>query len=135
MDKQYLQKRGHKWLVIVEVPKPLRKRIGRDRFVKSLGTDSLAQANKLKLPYVSEWRRQSKHREDPEAELRQKALEFQAALLARDTYRMAHGDQESTNADEALSVLRDQAKDILEERRVLRRLHASTRLASARRPS
>jgi hypothetical protein len=119
MDKRYLQKRGNTWLVVVEVPKPLRKRIRRDRFMKSLGTDNLAQAHKLKLLYVSEWHRQievaSQHPEDPEADLRAAALAFQTACLAR--CRMVHGEQESSNDEELLGVIRDRANDILEEKR------------------
>lgn len=55
---QYLEKRFNTWYAVVEVPKPLRELAGTRRFMKSLKTHSLAEANRLKLPLVSEWKRQ-----------------------------------------------------------------------------
>jgi hypothetical protein len=31
---------------------------GKPRFIRSLGTDNLTEANRLKLPLVAEWKRQ-----------------------------------------------------------------------------
>jgi len=51
-DKLYLKQRYNKWSVVVEIPKALREGFGVSRFIQSLGTDSLAQANVMKWPYV-----------------------------------------------------------------------------------
>lgn len=50
----YLWQRGSTWYVRVPVPRPLRKHFGDVRLVRSLRTDSLAEANDLKWPVVAE---------------------------------------------------------------------------------
>jgi hypothetical protein len=52
-DTQYLAKKGNVWLVVVEVPKPLREAIGSPRLKVSLQTSSLAEANRKKHSYVA----------------------------------------------------------------------------------
>ena len=56
-DKKYLKLRYNTWSVVVEIPKALREGFGSARFILSLGTDSLAQANVLKWPYVSNFKK------------------------------------------------------------------------------
>lgn len=56
-DKQFLKLRYNKWSVVVEIPKALREAFGVSRFIQSLGTDSLAQANVLKWPYVTSFKK------------------------------------------------------------------------------
>ena len=58
MDRKYLVKQYNAWSVVVEVPKHLRAKAGRVRFKKSLGTDSLAEANRLKHAHVADFQRQ-----------------------------------------------------------------------------
>jgi integrase len=55
--RQYLERRHNAWHVVVEIPKALRPKAGRKRFKKSLGTDSLAEANRLKWAHVTEFKR------------------------------------------------------------------------------
>jgi hypothetical protein len=45
-SKRYLERRHNAWHVVVEIPKPLRSKAGQKRFKRSLGTDSLAEANR-----------------------------------------------------------------------------------------
>lgn len=54
-DAKYLQKRKNTWYVVVEVPKGLRGEDVPPRFVQSLQTASLAEANRMKHPVVAEF--------------------------------------------------------------------------------
>jgi hypothetical protein len=56
-DKQYLQKWKNTWYVVVEVPKRLRREGVPPRFITSLKTANLAEANRLKHPHVAEFLR------------------------------------------------------------------------------
>ena len=59
LDKKHLeQMKGGKWRVTVKVPDEARAVIGRARLKRSLGTDSLQEANRLKWPIVAEFQRQ-----------------------------------------------------------------------------
>ena len=53
---QYLQKRFQTWYVVVEVPKFLHKVVGKARLLKTLHTRDVNEANKLKHPYVAEFK-------------------------------------------------------------------------------
>jgi len=55
---KYLQKRRRQWYAILEIPKTLRQKFGRPRFVQSLETESLSVAEKKVLPVIVGWRRQ-----------------------------------------------------------------------------
>lgn len=119
MDRKYLIKQFNTYWAVVEIPKHLRKRAGQVRYKQSLKTDSLAEANKKKHAVVAEFQRQIAALaigNDPERELMAKALSFREALQARDGQRMAHRDQESSNAGELLSVIDEQAREVLAER-------------------
>ncbi len=52
----YLQKRRLRWYAILEIPKPLRPRFGRPRFVQSLETDSRTIAERRVAPVVTAWK-------------------------------------------------------------------------------
>ena len=54
-DKQFLEWHGGKWRVVVAVPRALHKRLG-TKLKKSLNTDSLAVANRLKWEVVASLR-------------------------------------------------------------------------------
>jgi integrase len=83
-SREFLQKRYNTWFAVVEVPKPLRALAGRKRFMRSLKTDSLATANRLKLPLVAEWKRQinllERGKPDKFAVVRVKAQELRALI-------------------------------------------------------
>jgi hypothetical protein len=117
-NTQYLKKRGGAWEAVVEVPKPLRAVLKRPRFTKGLGTSSLSEANRLKLPLVAEWKRQianvEKLKADPNVAVIAAALAFRAALDARDKHTMINRDHETTNEDQLLDVVRDEAKEVLD---------------------
>lgn len=54
---QYLQKRRRRWYAVLEIPKPLRPKFdGKARFVQSLETDSLSEAERLKWPLIGAWK-------------------------------------------------------------------------------
>lgn len=55
---RYLQKRVHRWYAILEIPKPLRKRFGKARFVQTLETESLAVAERRMLPVIARWKKE-----------------------------------------------------------------------------
>lgn len=54
---KYLQQRSRGWYAVLEIPKPLRGKLGKARFVKSLQTDSLRTAEVRVLAVVSEWKK------------------------------------------------------------------------------
>ncbi|MCE6957595.1 tyrosine-type recombinase/integrase [Cereibacter sphaeroides] len=53
---KYLEKRRRRWLAVLDVPKALREKLGKARFVKSLETESLTEAERLKLPLIAMWK-------------------------------------------------------------------------------
>ncbi len=54
MDRKYLEKHGNQWRVQVKVPLKARPVLGKARLVVALGTDSLANANRLKHRIVAD---------------------------------------------------------------------------------
>ena len=54
---RYLQRRYRTWYAVMEVPKPLRAKLGRSRFKQTLKTESLSEAERRALPLVAEWQR------------------------------------------------------------------------------
>ena len=118
-DTRYLQKKGNTWRVVVEIPKPLRAAAnGKPRFIKSLGTDSLAEANRLKHIHVAEFKRRirmlEKGQSDPLAAAIGAAIAFREAFASADNEYLAHGDHESVAADELLSAVHQDAEALLD---------------------
>ncbi len=54
----YLQKRRRRWYAVLEIPKPLRPRLRRPRFIQSLETDSRVVAERRVLPVVTAWKKE-----------------------------------------------------------------------------
>ncbi|MCL2716927.1 MAG: site-specific integrase [Alphaproteobacteria bacterium] len=118
-DSSYLQKKGNTWRVVVEIPKPLRVAAGgKPRFMRSLGTESLTEANRLKHAHVAEFRRRiallERGRADPLAQAIEAAISFREALAAPGVGHMEHGDHESTAEAEMLATVRGEAEALLE---------------------
>jgi integrase len=55
---KYLQKRRRRWYAVMEVPKPLRAKIGKPRYFQSLNTESLSVAEARVLPIVVNWKKE-----------------------------------------------------------------------------
>ena len=55
---QYLQKRRRRWYAVLEIPKELRTTFRKPRFVESLKTESLTEAEYKVLCIVYEWKQQ-----------------------------------------------------------------------------
>lgn len=55
-DLKYLQQRRRRWYVVVEIPAPLRTFLGRPRFVRSLGTESLSVAQERRHKHVAQFK-------------------------------------------------------------------------------
>lgn len=53
-----IQLRKKRLYAVQEIPKALRKKLGRSRFVQSLGTDSVACAKRRAAPLIAGWKRQ-----------------------------------------------------------------------------
>ena len=81
----YLQRRRRRWYAVVEIPKSLQGHFGRKRFIKSLGTESLTEAERLRWPVVSQWQaeiaRASREDADPLSDLDATAAEWRADFL------------------------------------------------------
>jgi integrase len=116
-DKSYLWKRGNTYSATMEIPKKLQPVLRTRTFVQALGTDSLAEANRRKLPYLMEWRRliaaARSGAADPLAEYRREALDYRNSYVANDTYY--DHERAASNAGELLDVIREKAKDIAEK--------------------
>ena len=54
---RYLQKRRRRWYAIMEIPKALRQKFGKPRFVQSLKTDSQKVAETRAYPLIAEWKK------------------------------------------------------------------------------
>lgn len=118
-DTSYLQKKGNTWRVVVEVPKHLREAAkGKPRFLKSLGTESLTEANRLKHSHVAEFKRRirllEKGKADPLAAAIEAAIAFREAFASPDNEQLEHGDQENDAASELLEVVNREASALLE---------------------
>ncbi len=53
---RYLQKRRRRWYAVLELPRDLRKKLGKTRLVRSMATESLTEAERLVLPVIARWK-------------------------------------------------------------------------------
>jgi len=104
-QNQYLQQRYRTWYVVVEVPKQLRAVVGRARLTRSLKTQSLQEANRLKHPIVTEFKRClhiiANAPNQVEAKAMAKALTYRRDYLAasaRDVHDTTDPDRVETNS-------------------------------------
>jgi len=114
---QYLEKRGNTYFAVVEVPKPLRAAIKRRRFIRSLKTDSLTTANRLKLPLVAEWKRQinraEQGRPDQFAQIRERLVQLRNDIdEAPNVWREGPNGHEHNDKDMAISDAKEALKDL-----------------------
>lgn len=120
MDRKYLVRQYNTYSVVVEVPKRLQAKAGRKRFKKSLGTDSLAEANSRKHFYVDQFHRQIARLEEGGSEIdaarAREAAEFRQVLDSHN--RNWHEDEQGrewSEHEEELDRLRERAREILDE--------------------
>jgi integrase len=95
-DTRYLQKRANTWYVVVEVPKTLRAAEVPPRFVQSLQTSNLAEAQRRKHPVVAEFQGRVdrlRHSHSPKAAIMRDASEWKAA---REAARREDGEGSDT---------------------------------------
>lgn len=84
-DKRHLEKvAGDKWRVVVSVPRELRKVIGKSQLKRSLGTDSLEKANRMKWAVVAELRAEIEAARTPQAEHRAANITMSLATAMRE---------------------------------------------------
>lgn len=83
-NKDFLEKHGNQWRVVVTVPVKARAVIGKTKLRQALGTDSLSQANRLKHPIIAKFQAEIDRALMPEdhqavalrlAQMRREALE------------------------------------------------------------
>ncbi|MGR9499431.1 DUF6538 domain-containing protein [Rhizobium leguminosarum] len=67
-DRMFLELHGNQWRVVVNVPKKLRVKLG-TKLKRSLGTDSLKEANRLKWDVIAELKAIIAHAENPSLSL------------------------------------------------------------------
>jgi integrase len=103
---------------VVEVPRALQASMGRKRFKASLGTDSLTEANKRKLPHVHEWHRQIEAARaaagDPTAALMRDATEWRQALALSPRAEVEQEGRTHVPYDELLSTIKDLTRQVAE---------------------
>lgn len=117
-DTKYLVKQHNTWLVSIRVPKALQEAAGCSRFKKSLQTDSLTQANRIKYQYVAEFkaRIEALRRGESNADFKRLALasEYREALKnSPNVWQEDPDGREFNEYSEEMSRLKDEAKDIL----------------------
>jgi integrase len=121
MDRKYLVRQYNTWSVVVEVPKHLRSKAGRVRFKRSLGTDSLIEANRLKHAHVADFQRQISALEGGSehglAVLYRDAAEWKPALAAAGTATQAddQGRVEFEERDFLISEVKRLASVVAEQ--------------------
>nr|WP_259669282.1 DUF6538 domain-containing protein [Rhizobium lentis] len=67
-DRMFLEHHGSQWRVVVNVPKKLHGKLG-TKLKKSLGTDSLKEANRLKWDVIADLKATIAHAENPSLSL------------------------------------------------------------------
>ena len=65
-DRRFLEQHGTKWRVVVNVPRDLQKAVGKTKLKQPLDTDSLAEANRLKWPWVAKFQHQIDQYRNPQ---------------------------------------------------------------------
>jgi integrase len=118
-DTQYLAKKGNVWLVVVEVPKPLREAIGQPRLKVSLQTSNLAEANRKKHSYVAAFKAridEAKRKQgNPKAAALRDAGEWRKELETANRSPVDVGERtEHVPYEELLSVVKDLARQLHE---------------------
>lgn len=115
-DTQFLQRKYNTWIVVVDVPKRLRKVVGKARFKHSLGTDSLRRANAMKGPLVAEFKRRirvlARAATDPDADIARRRDEAFALLRAANRH---DGDEDRgyySSYEAVMDDVRDTAREI-----------------------
>ncbi len=53
---RYLEKRRRRWYAVLDIPRDAQAVLGKPRFIKSLGTESLTEAERLVLSVVAQWK-------------------------------------------------------------------------------
>lgn len=119
---QYLVRRGNAWYATVEIPKPLRPLLnGKSRFMKALGTSNLADANRLKLPLVAEWKRQiallaKQGKPDPLAQIREQFAGWRTVIAAElDVWEEDDDGRQFNRRLERISDMLDGASQLPDE--------------------
>lgn len=85
---RYLIQRRRRWYAILEVPKKLREHFGRERFKKSLETESLSEAEVRVLPIIAGWKRDIE-----DARSGKSQAEHNTWLEWKEDYRSSKGEE------------------------------------------
>jgi integrase len=110
--RPHLEMRHRCYLAVMEIPKPLRPKLGRARFVKSLETDSVAIAERRAAPLIEQWRREIAEARDDDLDAVTSPLYWpDARQQAADAafFRRALRDARTEQEREAV---RDRASDL-----------------------
>jgi predicted transcriptional regulator len=117
----YLQRRHQTWYVVVEVPRKHRAAVGKPRFVRSLHTRDLSEANRLKHAVVDQIKQRLHliaQAPDPVeaaamAKAMAEAMSWRESYLAADDEPIGFDDEGrviDTNRGLALSLISDEAE-------------------------
>jgi integrase len=106
---QYLQRRYQTWYVVVEVARRLRPLLqGKPRLIRSLRTQSLQEANRLKHPEVAEFKRRldlvAKAPDAHEAKVLAKAMGYREQFLAADPREVRDPENDETFSERGFVV-------------------------------
>nr|WP_319515518.1 tyrosine-type recombinase/integrase [uncultured Cohaesibacter sp.] len=82
-DKRYLEQHGNKWRVVVSVPRELQDILG-TKLKKSLGTDSLSVANRMKWGAVAELKQKIAEAQDKTTSAPHIEIALEMAKLLKD---------------------------------------------------
>ncbi|WP_420556394.1 tyrosine-type recombinase/integrase [Roseovarius sp.] len=100
---RYLQKRRRRWYAVLEIPNDLQERLGKARFMKSLGTESLTEAERLVMGQIARWK--------AEIEALRTGSDVPLETLAEE-WRQDYAKADMKERDTYDEVLEDKVRDI-----------------------
>jgi integrase len=106
----HIEKRRNLWYATLKVPEKLREKVGKTKFLQSLGTADKRRAQALAAPLVALWQAKLRQAGGEGDAVHREALRWRAAI---DEVR-ASGDHEALHVIESLLV--DQAETVEEQR-------------------
>lgn len=105
-SKQYLERHGGKWRVVIPVPRNLQKKLGKTKLKRGLGTDSLTVANALKWEVISQLNKELRLavKGTPNDPLLREALTMREAKQLEE----ATGEPHDFTVDDAIHIRADE---------------------------
>ncbi len=112
----YLERRRNLWYAVLTIPKDAREKLGRMRFIQSLGTPDKAKANILAAPILARWKAMIREARGATNAVAEEARRWKQALEEQPLRDEAMGDPEHMGTLELLETIRERLDDIAAEK-------------------